>query len=217
MGTAIFDLAASGATLRQQLQSFIRLTSAGRPRGHRPPDPKTMLKRLSRQTGISIQSYDCCINSCYCFVNTNLTHCPKPSCGHPRWKENPENPGAPKTPYKTFDYLPLIPRLKLQYSDRRRAKVLMSYRQKVESWAQANPSKTKDYWSGQLHSDLKKKGLFPHMTDQAYIFSTDGFRVFRHRKLFTAWPFLLVPLNISPRHRHKRRNLLPVGFVPGPK
>lgn len=232
VGTAIFDLDASGATSRQHLQSFIRLTSAGRPRAHRPPNPKTMVKRLSHQTGIAIQSFDCCINSCYCYVDSDLTHCPKPGCGHPQWKDpinvpnsaTPDgvhgtavNAAASRTPFKTFDYLPLIPQLKLQYSDRQRAKVLMAYRRKTELWAQQNPTKTKDYWTGQLHSDLKNKGLFPNITDQAYIFSTDGFRVFRHRKLFTAWPFLLVPLNISPRYRHKRRNLLPVGFVPGPK
>lgn len=219
VGTAIFDLDAAGATSRRHTQSFIRLISAGRPRIHRPPDPRTMLKRLSRQTGVALRSYDCCINSCFCYVDSELTHCPKPGCGHPRWKSRGKTADAtrPKIPYKTFDYLPLIPRIKLQYSDRKRAKVLMAYRQTIEAWTQQNPTKTKDYWSGQLHSDLKQKGLFPAITDQAYIFSTDGFRVFRHRKLFTAWPFLLVPLNISPRHRHKRRNLLPVGFVPGPR
>lgn len=225
VGTAIFDLDASGGTSRKNLDSFIKLTGAGRPKSQRPPNPKTMVKRLSRHTGISLQSFDCCINSCFCFVNSDLTHCPKPGCGHPRWKQtgnsnDPRNKDGSlqKIPYKTFDYLPLIPRIKLQFSDRKRAKVLMAYRSKVEAWAENNPTKTQDYWSGALHADLKKnKGMFSSPTDQAYIFSTDGFRVFRHRKLFTSWPLLLVPLNISPQHRHKRRNLLPVGFIPGPK
>jgi len=72
-----------------------------------------------------------------------------------------------------------------------------------------------DFWSGDLYTDMKSKGLFQTETDMAFIMSSDGVKVFKSRHTFCIWPMILVCLNLPPEERFKRRNILVVGFTPG--
>ncbi|KAH0604134.1 uncharacterized protein H6S33_007165 [Morchella sextelata] len=73
-----------------------------------------------------------------------------------------------------------------------------------------------DFWSAELFLNLKEKGLFPDDTDIGFMLSTDGVKVFKFRRNFSIWPILLINLNLPPAIRFKHRNMLLIGFIPGP-
>lgn len=115
-------------------------------------------------------------------------------------------------PYAQHSYLPVIHRLRLWFSKKHRARKMSTYRKGVE----ADKDHLMDFWSGDLCKDLKKKGILGNETDLAFALSTDGVKVFKSRRDFHIWPLILINLNLPPQERYKRRNILVVGFVPGP-
>lgn len=127
-------------------------------------------------------------------------------CNEPRYdKEGKDR--------KTFDYIPLIHRLRLQYANPYRAKQLTSY---VESLGELGNVR-RDIWDGSLMHDLRtKKALFGQPTDLALGFSTDGANLFKQRGKFSIWPFILVLFNLPPDERTKESNIILSGIVPGP-
>lgn len=108
-------------------------------------------------------------------------------------------------PLKTFDYVELIPRLMLQYSDPDRAKTFMTYRKEAEQLSQHEDPKERklvDFWGSRLHRDLKEEGLFTQDTNLGFFFSTDGIDIFRERTSFDVWPLILVNLSLPPAIRY---------------
>ncbi|KAJ7468889.1 hypothetical protein B0H11DRAFT_1402925 [Mycena galericulata] len=71
-----------------------------------PPLPKldALRSRINFLAGFKPEIYDCCTNSCLCYVgpHKDLDRCTY--CDEPRWRAN----GKPR---KKFTYIPLIPRL----------------------------------------------------------------------------------------------------------
>ncbi|KIJ51744.1 hypothetical protein M422DRAFT_157774 [Sphaerobolus stellatus SS14] len=63
-----------------------------------------MYRRVSLLSGVQLEVFDCCSNSCYAFLGEykDLTECPK--CGHLHWNDVGK-------PYSPCEYLPIIPRL----------------------------------------------------------------------------------------------------------
>ncbi|KAG5219894.1 transposase domain-containing protein [Salix suchowensis] len=72
------------------------------------PSYKVAASRVAFLSEFQPTPYDCCINSCCCYVAsyTELTECPY--CKEPRYS-------ADKRPRKRFNYIPIIPRLKAYY------------------------------------------------------------------------------------------------------
>lgn len=210
MDLALFDIKTSGTTSRTQSEAYTSIIKTISPPECSPATLKTTIKRLIKRTGIQATPYNCCRDSCYCFYeDAEITHCPE--CHQARWR-----PGT-RQAYKQYQYYQIIPRIQLQYSDPARAKEFTQYRKEVKTWGDHNPGAMKDYWNSRLHETWRKQGYFQNPETLAFLLSTDGFRVFFRRKRFSAWPLLLIPLNVSPTTRKQRRNLLPVGIIPGPK
>lgn len=78
----------------------------------------TTLSRLESVTGIKHKRYDCCINSCMAFTESDSTHCL--ICLSPRFNKS-------GFPVKTMDYIPLIHQLRLQYSCAHRSERFTTY------------------------------------------------------------------------------------------
>jgi len=57
---------------------------------------------------------------------------------------------------------------------------------------------SRDFWSGELFTDLKRNGLFSQLTDLASSFRTDGISIFQSRSAFTTWPPILQNPNLRP-------------------
>jgi len=73
----------------------------------------------------------------------------------------------------------------------------------------------RDYWDGRLHQQHKDSGFFDDEHDIALAFSTDGLQLFSVGK-YSVWPLLLINLNLHPKLRVKKQNLMLCGVIPGP-
>ncbi|KAJ7331374.1 hypothetical protein DFH08DRAFT_621771, partial [Mycena albidolilacea] len=94
--------------------------------------------RIAFLSGIKLVMYHCCKQSCCCFVGPfeGLDSCPY--CNEPRY----DSRGRPRA---TFDYLPLIPRLKALFADKKTCEQLL-YRARYNS----KPGKISDVFDS-LH------------------------------------------------------------------
>jgi hypothetical protein len=161
-------------------------------------------QRVATMTGIEFERYDCCINSCLAYTGVYSEAEACPHCHEPRFER-----GKPR---KTFDYIPLIHRFRLQYADPKRATLLKQYRPTLEE----NPWEgVRDYWDGLLYKEQKVEGLFEDEHDIGLAFSTDGLSLFNVRQ-FSVWPIILLNLNLPPQLRVKKENILLCGIIPGP-
>lgn len=199
--------------------------------------------RAAFLSGLEPQLYDCCPNSCCCYVGPHAELVSCPYCSQPR-----RNAGG--KPRKIFTYIPLIPRLLAAYRNPDMAKRLR-YRAdyKVspvrhrspepacslhhERSAQGRlgvcycPSKINDVFDGQQYRALcdtpvtinnQQQGhhFFSDRHDIALGFSTDGFAPFKRGKQ-TCWPLIFYNYNLPPEERFQRDNIICVGVIPGPK
>lgn len=169
---------------------------------------------------------DCCVNSCMAFTEptsfdtANADDGEEPDsctyCGEPRYEWlNSNTGGRVRRSRKTFVYIPLIPRLQLQYANKDRAALLQNY---PSSMTQSTPTAgqvLRDFWDGSHYTKLKGQGYFNDPRTLAFQFSTDGVSLVR-QKNFSLWPIILINYNLPPTERVKTKNIIVLGFVPGP-
>jgi hypothetical protein len=178
-------------------------------------DLRTVEALMERTTGIAHIRYDVCKNGCVCFSPkySDATTCPL--CGIPRLTTKGK-------PWKTFDYIPIQHRLRLQYANERRAREFTEYRQALDLDAEqrledGDDSALRDFWDGKLCKELKARGMLTLSTDLAFALSTDGVELFRKGKKHQVWPLVLTCYNISPTLRFLEDNIFCLGIIPGPK
>src|SRR5690606_23643131 len=94
--------------------ALMRITSK-----NAPYDDRTGKKRIEKRTGIHFVEYDVCINNCFCYAAApQLIVCPV--CNQPRYDDVRRNRCS-----KKFRYIPVVHRLKLQYADPARGKMMI--------------------------------------------------------------------------------------------
>lgn len=172
--------------------------------------------RVTQLSGFEPKRYDCCINSCCCFVGPHANCDTCPYCKTTRFD-------ASGKPRQVFVYLPIIPRLKAYFANAEMARK-MRYRAFEH---QHDPATIQDVMDSDIYQDLLKRNVtidgktFPYTffsdsRDVAFGLSTDGFAPFRRRKK-TAWPLILFNYNLSPEIRFHIEYILSLGVIPGPK
>lgn len=164
------------------------------------------LRRLQQVTQIEHRRFDCCINSCMAFTESEHDHCL--ICLSPRYNKS-------GNAFKTFDYIPLLHRLRLQFSSASRAKILTTYPEQCRERYEQSGVIT-DIWNGKLFHELSERGLFQNTSDLSLSFHTDGVKLFKSRKSFHVWPLLIIINNLPPDQRFKKENVLLLGIIPGP-
>jgi len=101
----------------------------------------------------------------------------------------------------------------------------MRYRSEFEGTR--NQGQMQDIFDGELYRSLLNSFVtvageqlpfyhFPDSRDIALGLSTDGVAIFKKRSK-TAWPIVLFNYNLPPDIRFHKKNLIPVGVIPGPK
>ncbi|QRV80568.1 Transposase family tnp2 [Ceratobasidium sp. AG-Ba] len=175
------------------------------------------LKVLAR--GLESRAYDCCINSCCCFLGKFANDVECYFCNEPRHK-------ADGQPRRVFHYTPLIPQLIGLFQNADSIKS-MRYRAKHEAHRAQHPDLIEDVFDGEIYRTLRRTRLkvdnpyryFDSLDDIALGLGTDGFTLFkqRHKGCSTAWPLILVNYNLHPSVRTKLENVICVGVIPGPK
>jgi hypothetical protein len=100
--------------------------------------------------------FDCCYNNCKCKY-----------CGEKRFT-------TPSRPRKQFMYMPLTDRLKLQYRNASRARVLSTYRHRF-----TKEDSSRDVFDGDLYHQFHREelGLFRDRRDVALHMTLDGAQV----------------------------------------
>ncbi|KAF9070518.1 hypothetical protein BDP27DRAFT_1220615, partial [Rhodocollybia butyracea] len=141
---------------------------------------KAQAQNLSQFTP---EAYDCCVNSCVCYVgsHTSNTHCPY--CKEPCFRADG------KTACKRFTYLPIIPCLRAYYCS-------LSMIDKLKYRGAYKPSEdgtVKDVMDGDHYRCLCRKKVVINGEEHSHTFfsdsrdimfglSTDGFAPWKRRK-----------------------------------
>jgi hypothetical protein len=174
-------------------------------------------RRLRILSGLETRAYDCCVNSCCCFLGKyrDLDSCP--FCQERRFN-------AAGKARRRFHYSPLIPQLQGLFQ---RAPSIKSMRYRAKAEREHEPGKYFDVFDGRHYHTLRNTQVregndyrfFDNREDIALSLSTNGFTLFKRRRrgLSTAWPIILVNLNLPPKVRYRLENILCVGVIPGPK
>jgi hypothetical protein len=193
---------------------------------NKPHDDRTVNKRIKQRTGVNEIKYDCCPKSHMSYaMYPEDTECRV--CQHPRWKTitnlRSKKGTERRVPHAQHIYIPLAHRIRLWWSNSKRAQKMIHYRTMAVQGGENG--KLSDFWTGTLIKDLKKTDeqrgervpMFSQDTDLAFFLSTDGVKVFKSRRAFHIWPLLLINLNLPPEERVKRCNMILMGFIPGPQ
>ncbi|QRV83012.1 Transposase family Tnp2 protein [Ceratobasidium sp. AG-Ba] len=174
-------------------------------------------RRLRNLSGFNFRAYDCCVNSCICFLGKYAEHNQCDYCREPRHN-------AAGHTRRSFHYTPLIPQLQALFRDRNMIEKL-GYRARAE--AVYDPDVTYDVFDSENYRTLRNTQVHPESDycffdnpeDLALGIATDGFTLFKRRErgLSTAWPIIVLNYNIDPRYRTRLENTLCVGVIPGPR
>jgi hypothetical protein len=193
--------------------TFERLPSVFR--DHTLPSWKETRSRVAFLSGLQPMVYDCCPNSCCCFVgpHTQLDKCRY--CNAARYS-------ADGRARKSFVYVPLAPRLTALHRD-----VDLATKMKYRGQCVRSTQGITDIFDGTVYLNLMRKRVvvdgrelpynyFSDGRDIALGLATDGFAPFRRRKA-TAWPLIVYNYNLPPEVRFRKEHVLCLGVVPGPK
>ena len=179
--------------------------------GMQLPSLRCRAARLEKITNIPALFFDCCINCCVAFTGRYATadHCPL--C-------NEHRRHLTQTARKQYVYIPIAHRLRLQYSDPSRARLLKAYRKDLQESSTRQGRVFRDFFDGDLFQTFHKQelGLFDDPRDLAFQLSLDGVQLtnLRHHEVI---PVILCNLNLPPDERYQAKNILPSMIIPGPQ
>src|SRR6266496_651296 len=162
-------------------------------------------KYLKEVTGLVPVFYDMCENSCICYTGQYESYQTCPICPSVRLDAK----GKAK---KVMPYLSIKDRLKIQFSDKNRAKELLYRYEYIRNKADDDLD---DIFDGKIYKELVDENLFNDKRDIAFIASCDGYQIFK-QKTDDCWLFLLINNNLDPLLRVKKGNLLVPFLIPGP-
>jgi hypothetical protein len=177
------------------------------------PSLSQLQSEITFISGLKPELYDCCKDSCCCFVGVyaDLDKCP--FCEQPRY----DSRGRTRA---TFHYIPLIPRLQALFTDKNMCEELL-YRARFTS----NFGKISDIFDSLHYRRLRRRHVrvedeilyhlfFDQDTDIAMGLSADGVCPFKNRKS-TCWPLLGVLYNLKPELRFLLEHVICFGVIPG--
>ncbi|GET04964.1 transposase domain-containing protein [Rhizophagus clarus] len=153
-------------------------------------------KKLHQSVSLSPIRIDTCKNSCIAFTGDYHLLRVCPLCFESRFDSN-------NKPVNITNFFSLIERLKIQFSDSKRAKEFL-YRYEYTTTISNDNGNYGDIYDGKLYKKLVERGLFANPTDIALSLSLDGFQIFKH-KTNDYWVILLINNNLSPEIRVKRK------------
>ena len=160
-------------------------------RGFHLPSHFRLQSYLRNIINLRPQYFDCCVNSCMAYTGqySDLTACS--NCQEPRYVSNSQRSR------KTFCFISLIDRLKLQYSNADHATILSTYRANLHLHPSADGT-MRDFFDGDLYRQFHtgQLKLFQDSRDIALQLSIDGVQV-TNRRNFEINPIIFINLNLS--------------------
>lgn len=169
-------------------------------------------KKLAECVSIKPTFIPMCVNSCCAFTNELANNETCPWCEQAVYSIDSSNV---KTPRKVATFLPLLDRLKLQYSDPKRSSDLRYRHNYINNDEYEQGSSIGDIFDGNLYKELAEDGYFKDERDITLIVSTDGYQIFKQRTE-DCWVVMFINANLPPNERVKKENLLISAVIPGP-
>ncbi|KAH7856017.1 hypothetical protein Vadar_031638 [Vaccinium darrowii] len=183
------------------------------PEGNLVPKSTYETRKILRDLGLSYELIDACINDCVLFrkENAKLDKCPK--CEESRYKINRGR--GKKIPRKVLRYLPVTPRLKNLYMNKKRAKDMRWHKDKrVDDGEWRHPADC-DEWK-EFDTQHPEFALEPRNVRLGL--AVDGFNPFGNMdNSYSIWPIILVPYNLPPWLIMKEPFLMLSLLIPGDK
>ena len=137
----------------------------GKEFGNEIDDVRQSRCKLASELGIYTQSYDCCVQNCMAFIGEHWLRRTCKKCKSTRYLGTSADSGEFFTRAQQFSslkaltlyqYLPIIPRLKLLYASPRWSEKMRYPRSMLNKpWAEG----IKDVWEGKIMQDMKQKGM----------------------------------------------------------
>jgi hypothetical protein len=182
-----------------------------------PPLPKidSLHSCIMFLSGFKPKIYQCCINSCVCYVG--------PHVGLTQWLFCQEDQYKPDgQPRHIFTYIPLIPQLIAFLANAKFASSMCYHHEHHHQPGKAtNVFNLEHYHNLQgQHIKVNRKSLnhkyFEDARNIALGLLTNSFAPFKNCKN-TAWPLIIFLYNLPPEIQFHMSNILSLGIVPGPK
>lgn len=164
---------------------------------------------MAEMIRLAPQRLPCCINGCAAFDASHDQEINCPHCNEPVFIRLSD---ASVKPRQTFLYIPIGPRLQLDFACHSSSQEMRDYRE--ATLEDVDDGDLSDFWSGQHYKKLHRQGLFNDPRDVALSFSTDGVNVTRQRTQ-TVWPGVITNHNLPPETRY--RSLMLTVLIPGPR
>src|SRR2546423_8101640 len=154
-------------------------------------------KYLKETTGLIPTFYDMCENSCICYTEQYESYQNCMTCDSTRL----DTRGKAK---KVMSYLSVKDRLKIQFSDKNRAKELLYCYEYITNKENNNLD---DIFDGKIYKEFVDENLFSDKRDMIFIASCDEYQIFK-QKTDDCWLFLMINNNLDSSLRVKKENLL---------
>jgi hypothetical protein len=152
--------------------------------------------------------FDCCADGCVAFTGRLLVAAACPTCGKGRYDHNGNS-------RYTFQYIPLVPRLRIQYSHLARSRQLSSYRSTFDP-SQPDDGARNDVFDGSWFKECWAEGYFQDHRDLAMRLTLDAIGTVKHaKKRQTITPVVIYLLNLHPNTREQASNALTTHIIPG--
>jgi hypothetical protein len=157
---------------------------------------------------IQPQFLDCCADGCVAYTGRLLTASACPVCSKRRYNEDRQSMYA-------FQYLPLMPRLRLQYSHPARSSELSSYRATFDP-SQPDDGTRGDIFDGCWFRECWADGYFQDHRDLAMRLTIDAISTVKNpKKRQSITPVVIYLLNLHPTLRDNASNTLTTHIIPG--
>ena len=150
---------------------------------------------------------DCCPQGCMAYTGTYAMLSTCEHCTEPRYDTN----GKARS---KWEYIPLIPRLRLQFQDPTRSRQLKTYRATFSP--NAERTRRDDVFDGYWFRECYANGKFQDTRDLALRISLDGIGLVKNpRKNQSITPVVIYLLNLHPAVRDSHQNALTSLVIPG--
>lgn len=174
---------------------------------------KTIVANICRETSVgkSVQKYGVCKGH-MCYVQ--LKGSDNQIFGSRCCECGSLKPTEISSASPAFYYLPIMDRIAEIVADEARCKQLYSYTRSKES----PENRLDDFFDSAAYRRISE--LYGGGENMAYdVFiaaSADGFQAFKNKD-YDVWPVAAILYNLPPDQRYLIKNVLPLGFVPGPR
>jgi hypothetical protein len=154
------------------------------------------------------QFWDCCADGCVAYTGRLHAATACPICYKRRYNDDEE-------PRYTFQYLPLVPRLRLQYNHSARSNQLSSYRATFDP-SQPDDGTRQDVFDGCWFRECCANGYFQDHRDIALRLTLDAIGIVKNpKKRQTLTPVVIYLLNLHPSVRDDSSNAMTTHIIPG--